>query len=111
MLLLVIMMGLADVVAQDNKATYDSAKKRDPFIPYVADDGQLINIHEEGEDININLEGIFYDKDGQSMAIINGEILKKNDTIGNIKIVEIKRGSIVYSKNGEIYTLSAKKEE
>ncbi|MDD5292237.1 MAG: general secretion pathway protein GspB [Candidatus Omnitrophica bacterium] len=111
MVLLIIAVGIADVMAQDNGTIYDSAKKRDPFIPYVTNDGQLINIREEGEDININLEGIFYDKDGQSMVIINGEILRKNDTIGNIKIVEVKRDGIVYSKKGEIYTLSAKKED
>lgn len=109
--ILFIMAVAASAMAQETQLKYDSAKKKNPFIPYVTGDGQLINVQEEDGDVRINLEGIIYDEGGQSMAIINGEILKKNDTIGNAKIVDIKREGIVYSKDGEIFTLSVKKEE
>jgi hypothetical protein len=109
-ILLVAMIVIVNAMPQESQLLYDSANKRDPFTPYLTSDGQLINIQQEGEDIKLNLEGIIYDKQGQSMAIINGEVLKKDDKIGNIQLIEIKRDSIVYSKDGEVFTLYSKKE-
>lgn len=101
----------ADTASNDEAPKYDKAKKRNPFIPIVTTDGQLINIQEEDEKAEINLEGIIYDKDGQSMAIINGQILRKNDNIGDGKIVEIRKDGVVYIKNGEVFKLDLKKGE
>lgn len=100
-----------EFVFGETAPNYERAKKRNPFIPIVTNDGQLINIQEEGENAQLNLEGIIYDKDGQSMAIINGQILRKNDNIGDAKIVEIRKDSVVYSKDGEIFILNAEKGE
>jgi len=110
-ILLLIVMIAAYVIAEEDALIYDSGKKKNPFIPYVTNDGQLINIQEDSGDIKLNLEGIFYDDKGQSMVIINGEILKKNDTLGNIKIVDIKKDSVVYAKDGTILTLYAERKE
>ena len=91
--------------AETEAPAYQSANKRDPFIPYVTNDGQLINIGSEEKEFSLNLEGIIYEEGGQSMVIINGEILKQNDTIGDIKIVEIRKDSLVYMKNGELFVV------
>ena len=108
MILVIAMLIMANAVVAEEGLVYDSGKKRNPFIHYITNDGQLVNIPEGDEDITLNLEGIFYDKDGQSMVIINGAILRKNDTIGNVRIVDIKRDNVLYSKDGEIFTLYAK---
>ena len=102
---------IVDVVPQDMELKYEDEGKRNPFIPMVTDDGQLLNIDGKEEDTELNLEGIIYDTEGQSMAIINGEILRKNDSIGNVKIIEVRRDSVVYVKGGEVFTLNAEEEE
>lgn len=107
----IIFSAIADVVQKDIELRYESADKRNPFIPLVTGDGRLLIDIQGEEEIDLNLEGIIYEVEGQSMAIINGEILKKNDAIGNVKIVEIRRDSVVYSKDGEIFTLIAEREE
>jgi len=99
----------ANNAEESSQPHYQKADKRDPFIPYVTSDGQLINIGAPDKEFAFKLEGIIYDKDGKSMAIINGEVLKADDTIADIKIVEIKRDSVVYMKNGELFV--AKQEE
>jgi type II secretory pathway component PulC len=90
---------------------YEKGNKRNPFIPIVTNDGQLINIEEENEEAQFKLEGIIYDQDGQSMAIINGQILRKNETILDAKVVEIRKDSVVYVKDGEIFVLDTEKKE
>lgn len=101
----------ADIVSNQDAPKYDRANKRNPFIPIVTNDGQLVNIREDDEKTEMNLEGIIYDKDGQSMAIINGQILRKNDNIGDGKIVEIRKDGVVYIKDGEVFKLDLKREE
>ncbi len=96
--------------AETEGPAYQSAGKRDPFIPYVTNDGQLINMGgSDKKEFALNLEGIIYEDGGESLVIINGEILKQNDTIGDIKIIEIRKESIVYMKNGELFVV--KREE
>lgn len=109
--LLVTFNVLAEVASQDTMPKYEKGTKRNPFIPIITNDGQLINIMEEDKDIHFNLEGIIYDKEGNSMAIINGHILGKNDTILDAKIVEVRKDRVIYVKDGEIFVLTVKKEE
>ncbi|MDD5006066.1 MAG: general secretion pathway protein GspB [Candidatus Omnitrophica bacterium] len=98
---------IVDSIAQEKVVKYDSGNKRNPFIPIVTNDGQLLNVQNDENDIDLNLEGIAYDKNGQSMAIINGEVLRKNDAIGSVKIIEIRKDSVVCTRDGEIFTLDA----
>lgn len=109
--LLMSSFAVADIIAKDNVPKYEKGRRRNPFIPIVTNDGQLINIEDEDKKVCFNLEGIIYDKQGQSMAIINGQILRKNDTILDAKIVEVRKDSVVYVKDGEIFILDVKKEE
>ena len=101
----------AQVVTQNTAPKYEKGDKKNPFIPIITNDGQLINIEDEDKEIQFNLEGIIFDKEGQSIAIINGQILEKNDTILDAKIVEIRKDSVVYVKDGEIFVLNLTKEE
>lgn len=92
-------------LAETKAPVYDKVGKRDPFIPYVTNDGQLINIGTEEKEFSLKLEGIIFEAGGNSYAIINGEVLKTNDTIGDVKIVEIRKDSVVYMKNGELFVV------
>jgi type II secretory pathway component PulC len=100
-----------DGFSESTAPKYDRGRKKNPFIPIVTNDGQLINVQDEDKETKFNLEGIIYDKEGQSMAIINGQILRKNDSILDAKIVEVRKDGVVYVKDGEIFILNAKKEE
>ncbi|MFH1622705.1 MAG: hypothetical protein ABIA97_06285 [Candidatus Omnitrophota bacterium] len=101
----------ASAVLNTDPPKYEKGKKRNPFIPIVTNEGQIINIEEEEKEAHFTLEGIIFDKEGQSLAIINGQILKKNDMILDAKIVEIRKDSVVYVKDGEIFILEAEKGE
>lgn len=101
----------AQEVSQSGAPKYEKGNKKNPFIPVITNDGQLINIEDENKEIQFNLEGIIFDKEGKSIAIINGQILGKNDTILDAKIVEIRKDGVVYVKDGEIFVLNLKKEE
>lgn len=98
------------LIIADKAPKYEKGRKRNPFIPYVTNDGQLTNIKDEEKDFSLNLEGIIYDKKGESIAIINSEILKENDTIAGIKLLEIRKDSVVYVKDGEIFIMELEKE-
>jgi len=90
----------------NQKPEYDDGGKRNPFVPLVTSDGILTHISDEKGDSALYLQGIFYDDKGESMALINDQAVKKNDSIGSAKIVEIKKNSVVYTKNGEIFILN-----
>ena len=88
------------------KPGYADEGRRNPFVPLVTNDGILTHLSDESGDSVLYLQGIFYDEGGESMALINDEAVRKNDLIGNSKIVEIRRNSVVYTKNGEIFILN-----
>jgi len=75
---------------------YDSKGRRDPFIPLVTGNIRTslgLQSVETAEDIN--LEGIIFDPNGKSIAVLNGEIVKEGDKLYNIEIVKIYSSSIV----------------
>lgn len=110
-LFLLIFLQFSGLIMADGIPVYEKAKKRNPFIPLITNDGQFTNIKDDEENSDLVLEGIIYDKEGKSMAIVNGQILGKGDTIADAKIVEIRKDSVVYAKDGEIFIINAKKEE
>jgi len=90
---------------------YNDEGKSDPFVPLVTKEGILTHISNEKKDANFYLQGIFYDDKGESMALINEQVVRKNDMIGECKIVDIKKESVVYTKNGELFMLNLFGEE
>lgn len=77
---------------------YNSNAKRDPFMPLVSETGGYasdaygVNAIED-----IRLEGIVWDEIKGSVAIINGEIVKEGQEIGNVKILKIKKDSVLFN--------------
>ncbi len=98
------------VTAQDQKYTYTPQGRRDPFVPLVSPSGYLINLEEE-ENTVIRLEGIMYDPKGDSMAIINGELLKVGETINGVVVSKIEPNKVVVVKDNQKIEIELRREE
>ena len=57
------------------------------------------------------LEGIIYDPAGQSLAIINGVVVKANGKIGFFVVSKIEEKKVILVKGQESFVLELKKEE
>ncbi len=95
----------------NDEPLYNSKGKRDPFIPLVAKSVRISTGLEGVQSIDdIVLEGIVWDSGGDSIAILNGVIVKEADEIGDVKIVTITSKEVhLYIKNLK-YTLELSEE-
>ncbi|MCF7908109.1 MAG: general secretion pathway protein GspB [Candidatus Omnitrophica bacterium] len=76
---------------------------RDPFVPLVSRNG-LILIPRETDVTNMELGGIIYSEE-ESVAIINNEVVKIGDMIGEYKVLTIERRKVILEKNNQGFTL------
>lgn len=91
---------------------YDSKGKRNPFIPLVTPDGKLINLDsEETKNNGFMLEGIIFDKNGVSYAIVNGSVVKVGDIVGQAQVLKIEKNSVIFVKDGQTSQVSLKEED
>ena len=91
--------------------TYDAKGKRDPFIPLVTADGRLLKLEQEEGAGGLLLEGIIYDDYSISFAIVNGEVVRVGDKIGDHQVLKIEKNKVLFIKEGEITEMELKKEE
>jgi len=86
---------------------YQSKGRRDPFVPLV---GQHMASRARLQDISsaneLVLEGIASGAGGKKVAIINGEVLKEGDTVGNLEIKKVAERTVILSVSGKDYTLT-----
>lgn len=86
---------------------YQSHGKRDPLVPLLTEDGQ--RIHPPGFDeepltqgvTHLVLQGVVFDPQAESYAVINGEIVRKNDTIGDVKVLKIEPAVVTVLADGQ----------
>ena len=90
---------------------YDAKGKRDPFIPLVTPDGRLLKLEQEEGVAGLLLEGIIYDKHGTSCAIVNSEIVRIGDKVGEFQVLKIEEKKVTFIKEGQITEVELKKEE
>jgi len=109
---LVIMVTFVDMAISDEGAfKYNANGKRDPFIPLISESGRYASdAYEASAAEDIRLEGIVWDDVKGSIAIINGEIVKEEDTIGSIKILKINQDSVIFDVGGENIKIDLNKE-
>jgi hypothetical protein len=71
--------------------------KRDPFtaVPIVS---------EKALQSGVDLTGILWDKD-KPLAIIDGNVVKKGNRVGNKEVVDIKRDGIILSDGQELFEI------
>jgi len=90
---------------QDGSFTYQRGG-RDPFWPWVTKDGKFIQ--GEGGFWNLEdvvLEGIIWDPQGGSVAMMNGLILRRGDRIGRFEVLTIGKEEVILLSGEKRYTL------
>jgi len=91
--------------------SYDAKGKRNPFIPLVTLDGRLLKLDvEEEKNKELNLEGIIYDPQGISYAIVNGAVVKTGDPINDFVVLKIEKNLVAFIKDNQVRVLELKKE-
>jgi hypothetical protein len=99
--------------AQD-EFVYDSKGKRNPFIPLVTPDGRFLKLDKEEEKKgDLRVEGIIYDKNGRSFAIVNTSVVGIGDFIGEYRVLKIEQNKVIFIKEDQTLEvgLSVEKEE
>lgn len=96
--------------AQD-EFVYDSKGKRNPFIPLVTSDGRLIKLDKEEARGELWIDGIIYDKNGRSYALINGMVVEIGGSVGDYKVLKIEENKVIFIKDGQITELELKRED
>jgi len=85
---------------------YDPRNKRNPFIPLVSSEGRLLKLDKReayfsGAEGNLSLEGIIYDKNGRSFAIVNAAVVGIGDSVGDYQVLKIYANKVIFIKDGE----------
>ncbi len=89
---------------------YDAKGKRDPFIPLVTSDGRLLNLDTQQAKGALSLEGIIYDENGVSYAIVNGAVVKIGDAVDDNQVLKIEKNKVIFIKGGNPFELRLKEE-
>jgi len=100
---------VAQAVAEEQYA-YNFEGRRDPFVPLITPAGYLIN-QEPETNAALRVEGIMYDPKGDSMAIINGELVREGETIGDAVVSVIEPNKVTVIKANEKMEIELRKGE
>lgn len=92
-----LFFSLVPVLSGADDISYDSGRRRDPFIPLKAEDGAFVNSSSAG----IKLEGIIYDPGRRSMAVLSGKTYQEGESVGEAKVLSIQKDQVVISLAGE----------
>ena len=105
-----VFLSVFAVAAEEQKYSYKVEGKRDPFVPLISPSGYLLNL--EPQDNNaLNLEGIMYDPKGDSMAIINGGLVRVGETVGDAVVTSIESNKITILKDNQKVEIQLRREE
>jgi hypothetical protein len=107
-----LVLGFSSLFAEE-QFVYDAKSKRNPFLSLVTNDGRLLNLEQEETQTEpgLLLEGIIYDKNGLSYAIVNGSVVRIGDTVGSYQVLRIEANKVIFIKEGETKEIELKKEE
>ena len=79
-------------VAAAEEIHYDSANRRDPFIPLVGPGGVVGHAFNPTD---LKVEGIIFDPAHGSLVLINGDFYKQGDRVQNATLVSIFKDRVV----------------
>ena len=99
------------VEAQQETFTYNDKGKQDPFLRLVSSTGAIINFGGELLISDMALEGIIAGENGDSVAIINGIIVKTDDQLGTYRVRKVGADSVILEKDQERFVLKLRREE
>lgn len=90
-----------------NEFRYDSHGKRDPFLsPGVQNLAESQIAHGE-----LKLEGIVLDKEGQSYAIVNSEIVREGQKFQGFLLQKITAQEVVFQKDEETFKVPLRQDD
>lgn len=107
----ILIFGFCSFCFAQEDFVYDAKGKRNPFIPLVTSDGRLLKLDKEKTQADLSVEGIIFDKQGRSYAIVNGSIFGIGDTVQDYKILKIQDKKVSFIKEGIIREVEIEKEE
>jgi len=100
--LVLFFLCLYSVLFAQGEFIYNAKNKRNPFIPLITPDGRLLKLEQDENAMNsLSLEGIIYDKNGLSYAVVNGEVIKVGDGINNYQVLRIEKNRVIFIKDGQ----------
>ena len=86
---------------------YNPAGKRDPFVPLVGVISRSAGSLEEIMVIeDVDIQGVATDSTGNTVAIINGEMITEGETAGRLTIKKISKNDITLTIDDTEYRLS-----
>lgn len=112
-LLLVLSVSLSLPAIAADQPAYDAQGKRNPFIPLVTSDGRLQMIEDTAQtskDTELVLDGIMFDKYGVSYALVNGDVVKVGDSVGEYQVLSIEPKKVSFIKEGQVKEVPFEKE-
>jgi len=90
---------------------YNSHGKRDPFVPLVGIERPVVTKLADITSVDdMRLEGIVSGGKGKLAAMVNGEIVRQNDKIGDIVIKSITEAGVTLTVGGKEYQLKLPEE-
>lgn len=110
-LLAISHMQLAICSFAQGEFKYDAKEKRNPFIPLITSEGRLLKLDKEEAHGNLAVQGIVYDKQGRSYAIVNDSVVAIGDNIGDYRVWKIEQNKVIFIKDGQAMEIELKKEE
>ncbi|MFA5430335.1 MAG: hypothetical protein WC329_04180 [Candidatus Omnitrophota bacterium] len=87
------------------------AGKRDPFIPLVTPEGRLIQSAAAPGEGEVRLEGLIYDENGPSLAVLNGAVAGVGDSVRGYRVIKITEDKVTLMKDGELKELALQKKK
>lgn len=94
-------------VAFASDVQYHSEGRRDPFVPLVGPNGM---ISRQIKTSDIQIEGIIFDPQGGSVAVINGEVYRPGESVKEARIVQIFKDRIILVQEDEEKTVWLREE-
>ena len=91
--------------AEEKSFVYDDHGKRDPFWSLVSSSGTIITYDKDLMVNDLTLEGITMGQNDENIAIINGRVVKTNDSIGEFVVKQITKSSVILLKGQEQFEL------
>lgn len=102
--------GAAAAQDEKDKYLYKAQGQRDPFRPLITPAGYLINLEPETDEA-LHLEGIMFDPKGDSIAVINGELLRVGESLAEAVVIDIGPEKVTVMRNNETLELELRREE
>lgn len=93
------------------RAEYHPKGKRDPFVPLLTSDGQLIHPPglDEGEATGglaaLALQGVLFDPGAESFAVINGRLVREQEEVEGVKVLKIAPNMVTVLADGQSHEL------